>query len=74
MKQSMYDLNFILSYLVSLLLKSTEVSTAVVNPKKVLLITADAKAAHQSVVTVMDIAGQLGFLSLHITTKEYQDQ
>ena len=44
------------------------------NPKKVLSITADAKASHQSVVTVMDVAGKLGFAALHITTREYQDQ
>ena len=39
-----------------------------------LLITADAKATHQSVVTVMDVAGKLGFDSLRITTREPQGQ
>lgn len=39
-----------------------------------LLITADAKATHQSVVTVMDVAGKLGFESLQITTREPQSQ
>lgn len=33
-------------------------------------ITADAKATHQSVVRVMDVAGQLGFTNLNITTRE----
>ena len=41
---------------------------------KQLLITADAKAPHQSVVTVMDVAGKLGFESLRITTIELQEQ
>ena len=41
---------------------------------KQLLITADAKATHQSVVTVMDVAGKLGFESLRITTREPQGQ
>lgn len=33
-------------------------------------LTADAKATHQSVVTVMDVAGELGFASLSIVTRE----
>lgn len=33
------------------------------------IITADAQATHQSVVTVMDVAGQLGFSGLSITTR-----
>jgi len=41
---------------------------------KQLLITADAKASHQAVVTVMDIAGKLGFEALQITTREPQQQ
>ena len=44
------------------------------NQKKPLLITADAKAPHQAVVTVMDVAGKLGFESLRITTREPQEQ
>ncbi|MDO6562484.1 biopolymer transporter ExbD [Amphritea sp. 1_MG-2023] len=32
------------------------------------VISADAKTPHQSVVTVMDVAGQLGFSGLSITT------
>ena len=34
-----------------------------------MIITADAATTHQSVVTVMDAAGQLGFVHLSITTK-----
>ncbi len=34
-----------------------------------LIITADAKTPHQSVVTAMDAAGQLGFVHLSITTR-----
>lgn len=33
------------------------------------IITADAKTPHQAVVTAMEIAGQLGFVNLSITTK-----
>ena len=44
------------------------------NGNRQLLITADAKATHQSVVTVMDVAGKLGFDSLRITTREPQGQ
>lgn len=35
-----------------------------------LVITADAATPHQSVVTAMDVAGQLGFSQLSITTRE----
>ena len=38
--------------------------------KKPLVITADAEAAYQSVVTAMDAAGQLGFANLNMTTKK----
>lgn len=34
------------------------------------VITADAKASHQSVITAMDAAGQLGFTALSLTTSE----
>lgn len=34
------------------------------------VITADANTPHQSVVTAMDTAGQLGFIHLSITTSE----
>ena len=35
-----------------------------------LLITADGKTPHQSVVTAMDVAGQLGFVKLSITSRQ----
>lgn len=35
-----------------------------------LLLTADAKTPHQSVVTAMDAAGQLGFVKLSITSRQ----
>jgi biopolymer transport protein ExbD len=34
-----------------------------------MILTADANARHQAVVTAMDIAGQLGFSKLSITTR-----
>ena len=34
-----------------------------------LIITADSATPHQSVVTAMDAAGQLGFINLSITTR-----
>ena len=33
------------------------------------IISADGKAAHQSVVQVMDVAGKLGFVNLNISTR-----
>jgi biopolymer transport protein ExbD len=39
-----------------------------------LIITADAKTPHQSVVTAMDAAGQLGFVKLSITTRNPQPE
>ena len=33
------------------------------------VIAADAKAAHQDVIRVMDVAGQLGFVNINISTK-----
>jgi biopolymer transport protein ExbD len=38
--------------------------------KPALVITADAKTPHQSVVTAMDVSGKLGFEKLSITTKQ----
>lgn len=38
--------------------------------KPPLVITADAKTPHQSVVTAMDVSGRLGFEKLSITTKQ----
>jgi len=40
------------------------------NNKLPLIITADAKTPHQAVVTAMDVAGQLGFVHLRITTRQ----
>ncbi len=34
------------------------------------VVTADAKTPHQAVVTVMDVAGKMGFSSLSITTQK----
>lgn len=34
-----------------------------------LILSADAKAQHQAVVTAMDVAGQMGFAKLSITTR-----
>ena len=39
-----------------------------------LIITADSATPHQSVVTAMDAAGQLGFSHLSITTKNFREQ
>jgi biopolymer transport protein ExbD len=36
------------------------------------IITADAKTSHEHVVRVMDVAGQLGFVQLSITTQRTQ--
>ena len=33
------------------------------------IIAADAKSAHQDVIRVMDVAGQLGFVNINISTK-----
>lgn len=37
------------------------------------VITADAQTPHQAVVSAMDVAGQLGFSQLRITTQENAD-
>lgn len=34
-----------------------------------MILSADAKATHQAVITAMDVAGQLGFAKLSITTR-----
>lgn len=44
--------------------------TAAGDFKQRLTITADANTPHQAVVRAMDVAGQLGFAQLDITTKE----
>ena len=40
------------------------------NRKLPFIISADANTPHQSVVTVMDVAGKLGFAGLSITTQQ----
>ena len=35
----------------------------------IFVIAADAKASHQDVIRVMDVAGQLGFVNINISTK-----
>lgn len=42
------------------------------NRKLPFIISADADTPHQAVVTVMDVAGRLGFASLSITTQKPQ--
>lgn len=49
-------------------LKRTLASAAEGNFKRPLTIRADARTTHQSVVTAMDVAGQLGFVHLNIVT------
>ena len=41
-----------------------------ISSKKYLQITADARVPHSKVVTVLDLAGQLGFSNIRITTRE----
>ncbi|MDO6454018.1 biopolymer transporter ExbD [Neptunomonas phycophila] len=43
---------------------------ASLDQKPPLIVTADAKTPHQFVVTAMDVAGQLGFDKLSITTQQ----
>lgn len=50
-------------------LKTALENTANGNTKLPLIITADAKTAHQYVVQAMDVAGQLGFVNLRMTTR-----
>ncbi|MES2672591.1 MAG: biopolymer transporter ExbD [Pseudomonadota bacterium] len=51
-------------------LKSAIVKIAAGRKNLPLLVTADSKTPHQSVVTAMDAAGQLGFVKLSITTRQ----
>lgn len=44
------------------------------NRKLPFVISADANTPHQSVVTVMDVAGKLGFAGLSITTQQAAEQ
>jgi biopolymer transport protein ExbD len=50
-------------------LKSALDKLANSNTKIPLIITADAKTSHQFVVRAMDVAGQLGFVNLRMTTR-----
>lgn len=45
-------------------------TTAGGDKDQALIVTADAHASHQAVVRAMDVAGQLGFKQLRITTKQ----
>ncbi|OZY84722.1 biopolymer transporter ExbD [Cellvibrio mixtus] len=51
-------------------LKSALEKTAEGDNQLPLVITADAKTPHQAVVQAMDVAGQLGFARLSITTRQ----
>lgn len=51
-------------------LKKGLIAVAGGNRDQPFIITADAKTPHQSVVTAMDVAGQLGFVNLSITTQQ----
>ena len=42
------------------------------NNKVPMIVTADASTPHQAVVTAMDAAGQLGFIRLSITTRNFE--
>ena len=47
---------------------------AIKDLKTPVIVAADAQASHQSVVTVMDVAGRLGFSKLSIATTEISEQ
>jgi len=55
-------------------LKAAIIKHAGPDNERPFIIRADAKAPHQSVVTVMDVAGQLGFSRLSIPTEREQAQ
>lgn len=61
------DVRLVNNQLVTLMTALGKVSEG--DASRPLIITADSNAPHQSVVTVMDAAGQLGFSRLSITTK-----
>ncbi len=54
-------------------LKRALTETSEGNTERPLVITADANTPHQAVVSAMDVAGQLGFAHLSITTKAPTD-
>lgn len=55
-------------------LRELQASGATVNPEKRVIITADANAAHQSVVRAMDAAGKVGLTRISITTQQSEDE
>ncbi|MCW8963528.1 MAG: biopolymer transporter ExbD [Gammaproteobacteria bacterium] len=55
-------------------LKAAIIKHAGSNNERPFIIRADAMAPHQAVVTVMDVAGQLGFSRLSIPTERQQDK
>ncbi len=55
-------------------LRELQTSGATVNPEKRVIITADANAAHQSVVRAMDAAGKVGLTRISITTQQSEDE
>ena len=54
-------------------LKAAIIKHAGTNNERPFIIRADAKAPHQSVVTVMDVAGQGGFSRLSLPTEREQE-
>jgi biopolymer transport protein ExbD len=55
-------------------LKAAILKHAGTDNERPFIIRADAKAPHQSVVTVMDVAGQLGYTRLSIPTEREPEQ
>jgi len=55
-------------------LKAAIVKHAGINTDLPFIIRADAKAPHQSVVTVLDVAGQLGYSRISIPTVRGQEE
>ena len=55
-------------------LKAAIIKHAGTNNERPFIIRADAKAPHQAVVTVMDVAGQLGYTRLSIPTERQTDE
>lgn len=55
-------------------LKAALLKIAEGNLDRPLMITADAKTPHQSVITAMDAAGQAGFVHLSMTTRKPSEE
>ena len=51
-------------------LKSALLKISAGNTQSAIIITADAMAPHESVVRILDVAGELGFIKLSITALE----